>query len=475
MEERKAKVLILGGGPGGRVAYMALRRMGVDSVALVADEEPTVICSLPYGVGRRLVPDGPEKVVVDLARSPRLPEDMPKDVIWGTVHSVDPQGRTAQVVTRDGEVRVSYESLILAPGAAPWLPELPGVLRDAPGEGGPTVMVGNRLVPRGALGENVHVLRGARDARDLDELAGWANRVVVVGTGAIGLETAEAFADRGVAVTLVEVLDHVVAALDPELAAVVENTLWSRKVEVLTGVKAAAVEPGGLRLEDGRLLEADGVVFASGVRPRLDLPRAMGVATDRGILTDSRMATNLPGVYAVGDAAQIPDAATGRSLLPLIGTLAMRQALVAAANLVGMPMALPPATVWGVSEIFGLHWGSVGWTLEAATRAGIQAFPLSQPVRSRDPFMAGRDGVWRLTVAAPGNEGLAPGQILGFQVVTEGDSPLHLAERFVDVVTRRETVQDLFARYFIHSPSHNGVDDPYLGLLFQAQEAMRQG
>ena len=80
-----------------------------------------------------------------------------------------------------------------------------------------------------------------------------------------------------------------------------------------------------------------------------------------------------------------------------------------------------------------------------------------------------------ITVAASGNEGLAPGQILGFQVVTEGDSPLHLAERFVDVVTRRETVQDLFARYFIHSPSHNGVDDPYLGLLFQAQEAMRQG
>ena len=59
MEQRQVKVLILGGGPGGRVSYMALRRMGMDSLALVADEEPTVICSLPYGVGRRLVPDGP--------------------------------------------------------------------------------------------------------------------------------------------------------------------------------------------------------------------------------------------------------------------------------------------------------------------------------------------------------------------------------------------------------------------------------
>ena len=475
MEQRQVKVLILGGGPGGRVSYMALRRMGVDSLALVADEEPTVICSLPYGVGRRLVPDGPEKVVVDLAASPRLPRDMVKDVIWGAVTTLDPESRSAVVRTPGGEVRVAYESLILAPGAAPWVPDLPGVLGEVAGATGPTVMVGDRLVPRGALGENVHVLRGARDARDLDELAGWAKRVVVVGSGAIGLETLEAFVDRGVGVTLVEVLDHVTAALDPEPAAVLEAALWGRKVEVLTGVRATAVEAGGLRLEDGRLVEADGVVFASGVRPRLDLPRALGVEVQRGIVTDSRMATNLPGVYAVGDAAQILDAATGRPLLPLIGTLAMRQALVASANLLGMPMELPPATVWGVSEIFGLHWGSVGWTLEAATRAGIRAFPLVQPVRSRDPFMEGRDGQWRLTVAAPGNEGLAPGQILGFQVVTEGDSPLHLAERFVDVVTRRETVQDLMGRYFIHSPAHNGVDDPYLGLLFQAQEAMKQG
>ena len=102
MEQRQVKVLILGGGPGGRVSYMALRRMGVDSLALVADEEPTVICSLPYGVGRRLVPDGPEKVVVDLAASPRLPRDMVKDVIWGAVTTLDPESRSAVVRTCSG-------------------------------------------------------------------------------------------------------------------------------------------------------------------------------------------------------------------------------------------------------------------------------------------------------------------------------------------------------------------------------------
>lgn len=69
---------------------------------------------------------------------------------------------------------------------------------------------------------------------------------------------------------------------------------------------------------------------------------------------------------------------------------------------------------------------------------------------------------------------MTPGQIIGFQVLTEGDNPVHLAERFIDVVASRSTVQDLFARYFIHSPSHNSVDDPYLGLMMEARRLMEQ-
>ena len=195
---------------------------------------------------------------------------------------------------------------------------------------------------------------------------------------------------------------------------------------------------------------------------------------EKGIVVDVQGRTSVPGVLAVGDAVQISDGATGLPLLPLIGTLAMRQALVAAATVVGMPWALPPATVWGLSEIFGLHWGSVGWSVEAATRAGLPVVALTQPVRTRDPFMPeGREGIWKLTVAAAEEKGLRRGQILGFQVVQEGDSPLFLAERFIDIITRRETVPELFGHYFIHSPAHNAVDDPYLNLIFQAQALLQ--
>ena len=472
---RKTQVLLVGGGPGGRVSYMALRRMGVSSVTLVSNEEPTVICSLPYGVGRRLVPGGPEAVVVDLAKSPRMPSDMLKDILQGTVRSVDAPSRQAVVDTAEGTVTVAFDTLILAPGAAPWMPALPGILRESPrAPEGTEVVWGEKWIDKGELREHVHVLRGAGDARRLDALANRAKHVVVVGSGAIGLEVAEALVDRGVGVTLAEVLPHVVSALDEELALRVEARLRERGVGVRTGVRPAEVTPEGLLLQGGELLRGDGVVFATGVRPSVRLARELGARVEKGIVVDAQGRTSVPGVLAVGDAVQISDGATGLPLLPLIGTLAMRQALVAAATVVGMPWALPPATVWGLSEIFGLHWGSVGWSVEAATRAGLPVVALTQPVRTRDPFMPeGREGIWKLTVAAAEEKGLRRGQILGFQVVQEGDSPLFLAERFIDIITRRETVPELFGHYFIHSPAHNAVDDPYLNLIFQAQALMQ--
>lgn len=466
--KRAVKTVIVGGGPGGRVSYMMLRKMGADSVVLVADEEPTVICSLPYGVGRRLIPDGPEATVVHLEASHRLPPDMAKDVLWGRAVAAHPTERTVTVQTADGVVVLAFEKLILAPGAVPWIPPLDGVLGEEvmSSRPGPKVMVGDRLVEKTALAPHVHVLRGAQDARGLDALAAEKGTVAVIGSGAIGLEVVEALVDRGNRVILVEALPHVVAALDADMAAAVARRLEERGVTVLTDARITEVSSRGLSLADGRSVTASAVVFAAGVRPDTALAAPLGLRIERGIVVDGGMETSLPGVYAVGDAVQVSDAATGLPVLPLIGTLAMRQAMVAAGRIMGMPMTLPPATVWGVSEIFGLHWGAVGWSRELAARAKLAVDVLALPVRSRDPFMpSGKDGLWRVIVAAEDGGGLVKGQILGFQIVTEGDSPLHLAERFLDIVTRRERVSDLFGRYFIHSPSHNAVDDPFLGLL----------
>lgn len=474
-ENIKTDVLVVGGGPGGRVSYMVLKQFGVGQVKMVANEEPTVICSLPYGVGRKRVPAGPEAVVVDLSKSHRLPPTMLQDVLQGNVTSLDLKRREAIVEGSRGKQAVTFEHLVLAPGAVPWIPPVEGVLKEEGPAAGTGVMHGNRWVDKGLLSENVYVLRGASDARQLDALADRAKSAVVVGTGAIGLETAEALVDRGMRVTLVEALPHVVAALDEDMAVRIEERLAERNVEVFKGAGVDRVLPEGLKLADGTVLQADGIVFATGVRPDLRLAKQAGLVTEKGIVVDGRMKTSDSRVYAVGDAVQVKDGATGEGILPLIGTLAMRQAMVAAANIAGRPMELPPLAAWGVSEIFGLHWGSVGWTEEAARKAHFPVASLVQPVRTRDPFMPeGREGAWKLVVATAPHGSVKPGQILGFQVVQDGDSPLFLAERFIDIVSRGETVLDLFGHYFIHSPAHNAVDDPYLGLVTQAMRMFGQ-
>lgn len=470
----KRKILIVGGGPGGRISYMMLRNMGIDDAVLVVNEEPTIICSLPYAVGRELIPEGPEKVVVDLSRPEKLPPDTMKDVLIGEVTSLDVEGHRAVVTGREGSVEVTFEKAILAPGAVPWIPPVPGVLDDSDGGvDGTWVWYGKELVPRSSLASNVYSLRGAHDARALDDFAAKAQKAVVVGSGAIGLEIVEALVHRGLTVTLLEALPHVTSALDAPLAARLEDRLVSRGVTVGKGIALAEVTSTGVTLDDGTAIEAHGVIFATGVRPNAELARQAGLSVDRGIIVDETMRTSHPDVFAVGDAAEIIDGPTGRRVLPLIGTLAMRQALVAVSRILGMPMTAAPATPWGVSETLGLHWASVGWTEEAATAMDLAVTSLALPYNTREPYMAAnREGLWKLTVATAPDEktGIRPGQILGFQALMEDKSPLFLAERFLDIVTRRETVMDLARHHFIHSPAHNDVNDPYLQLLFMARK-----
>lgn len=471
MSKKQVETLIVGGGPGGRIAYMALSKMGKGNTLIVMNEEPTVVCSLPYGVGRRLIPGGPEDVVVDLAKSPRLPADIVENTVIGQVVSLDTDRREAVIHTEKGPLNIHFEKAILASGALPWIPPVEGVFHRTKPEAtvGEFVQVGRDLVDKGSLAENIFVLRNANDARRLDNLAQKAKKAIVVGSGAIGLETAEALRDREMEITIIETLPHVTAPLDTDMAELLEKRLGDKGIKVMTSQKVVALSEDGVTLETGEKVQGDGVVFATGVRPNITLARQAGLETDKGIVTNSRMQTSNEHIFAVGDAVQVPDAATGKPVLPLVGTLAMRQGITAASNIAGMTMEMPPATVWGVSVIFDLHWGSIGWTEELAKREGLAVRSLAIPVRTHEEAMpCGKPGRWKIVVAEEGNEGkIQKGQILGFQIVLDGESPLGTAERFLDFVTSAETVPDLFHHFAIHSPSHNPPDDPYLNLFMQ--------
>lgn len=179
-----------------------------------------------------------------------------------------------------------FDRLVLATGSVPIRLPKPGM--DLPG---------------------VITFRDLADVAALREAGRQGARAVVVGGGLLGLEAAHGLARLGVATTLIHIMDRLMERqLDPEAGRMVEAAMESKGVRVLLGADTAAVEGGGraeaVRLADGRVLPADLVVMAVGVRPNAELARAAGLEVNRGVLVDDGLGTSSPDVFAIGECAE---------------------------------------------------------------------------------------------------------------------------------------------------------------------------
>ncbi|WP_370416015.1 NAD(P)/FAD-dependent oxidoreductase [Streptomyces fradiae] len=200
-----------------------------------------------------------------------------------------------------------------------------------------------RLPVPGAGLRGVCTLRGLEDARALRERLARAERVVVVGGGFIGLETAAVARSLGVRVTVVEAGERLMArAVAPVVSEFYRQAHTRQGTEVLLSAAVAGFEgdaAGRVRaavLADGTRLPADLVLLGVGVRPRTGPARALGVEVDGGIVVDARSRTNVPGVVAAGDCTVRPHPLTGEGRLRLESVpSAVAQAQAAAASLLG--------------------------------------------------------------------------------------------------------------------------------------------
>ena len=166
-----------------------------------------------------------------------------------------------------------------------------------------------RLPIPGANLEGVHTFRDSVDVELLAGLAREGAKVVVIGGGLLGLEAAYGLARGGGAVTLVHVMDRLMERqLDAPGAALLKRLVEAKGVRVRLGANttkiSGATRVSAVEFADGTRIVADAVVFAVGVRPNAELARAAGVATNRGVLVDDRLATNIAGVYAIGECAE---------------------------------------------------------------------------------------------------------------------------------------------------------------------------
>lgn len=166
-----------------------------------------------------------------------------------------------------------------------------------------------RLSVPGAELAGVHTFRDSRDVDQLLALASAKMRVVVVGGGLLGLEAAYGLAKAGSKVTLLHLMDRLMERqLDAPAAALLKRLVEVKGVEVMLGANTkqilgeSCVE--GIELADGRMIKADAVVFAAGIRPNVMLAKDAGVPVNRGIVVDDQLRTGSPGIYALGECAE---------------------------------------------------------------------------------------------------------------------------------------------------------------------------
>jgi NADPH-dependent 2,4-dienoyl-CoA reductase/sulfur reductase-like enzyme/rhodanese-related sulfurtransferase len=450
------KVVIIGGVAGGATAAARLRRLDECAEIVVIEKGGYVSfanCGLPYYIGGSI-----KKRDELLLQTPESFRDR-FNVDVRVNHEVIAINSVAHTVSvRDlasgSHYEESFDRLILAPGASPNIPDLPGL--DDP---------------------RVFTLRNIADT---DAIKAFVvekrpRRAVIVGGGYIGIEMAENLVDAGVAVSVIQRSDHVIKTLDVEMAGQVHQHLCEKGVDLRLQTPFSGVEaiPSGTVCGDGTesaastgghlnvlmgedRLPCDMVILSIGVRPDSELASAANLEVDEhgGIIVDSHMRTSDPDIYAAGDAVVVSNLISGEpSLIPLAGP-ANKQGRIAADNICGIPSTYCGTQGSAVLKVFDLTVASTGLNERQARAAGIECDKVYLSPNNHAGYYPGGTAIMLKVLFAPGD-----GRILGAQAVgREG------VDKRVDVlavaIRAGMTARDLTELELCYAPPFSSAKDP---------------
>ena len=330
------KHLIIGNGPTGVVAAETIvRNAPQDQVVLLGDEpEPCYSrMAIPY-----LLMGNIDERGAWLRKDPQHFSQLGIRQEAGRAQRIDTQGRIVHLADGRG---LSYDRLLIASGSSPMAPPIPGI--DSAG---------------------VHACWTMEDARRIMRLARPGARVVQMGAGFIGCIIMEALAARGVALTVIEMGDRMVPRMmGPGAGSMIKAWCEQKGIVVQTSTRVDAITPGaplGVTLSNGATIEADLVISATGVQPNIGFARDSGIHCKQGVLVDSTMQSNVPGVYAAGDCAEAWDDASGRTVVSAIQPNAVEQGRCAAMNMCGRPVRMIDVPQINVLDTLGLISTSFG-------------------------------------------------------------------------------------------------------------------
>ena len=325
--------LIIGAGPAGVSAAETLRKLDPGaSITIVGDEPepPYSRMAIPYLLMERIDEQG-----THLRDRADHFTALDIDVRQARVGKVEPDA--GRVTLQDGG-SIDYDRLLIATGSTPARPPIPGV-----------------------DGANVSSCWTLADARAIAARAARDSRVALIGAGFIGSIILEALAMRGVRLTVIEQGERMVPRMmGAEAGGMLKRWCESHGVTVHTGARVDAIEPAGVRLADGVLVEADLVITATGVRPNVSFLDGSGVKVEQGVLIDRHFRTSVDGIYAAGDVAQGLDFCTGEYAVHAIQPTATDHGHLAAVNMSGREAAYEGSVNMNVLDTLGLLSCSFG-------------------------------------------------------------------------------------------------------------------
>ncbi len=362
------RIVIVGAVAAGSKAACRVKRVMPEADVTLIDQDNLISyggCGIPYYVSGD-VPDEKElrSTSFHMLRDVYFFEKAKgvKALTSSRVLSINRLEKTVAVenVKNGDKSLIPYDTLMLATGSQPVFLPIPG--RDADG---------------------VFTISDLHKAIEIKEriARGEVARAVVIGGGAIGIEMAEALTDLwGVETSLVEYMDQLLPRIvDWPMAEALAKHLREHKVEVYLGEAATEiVEHDGKAIgvrTDKRMLEADMVIMAAGVRPRSQLARDAGLHVSEfgAIVVNERMQTSDPAIYAAGDCVEIRNLVTGRGLFAPLGSLANKEGRVAADNMAGIPTIFKGGVGSFIMKAFDMSIGATGLSLEAAKAQGYEA------------------------------------------------------------------------------------------------------
>jgi len=439
------KTIIIGGVAGGATAAARLRRLDEKAEIIILERGEYVSfanCGLPYYIGGVITDRADLTLQTPQSFKTRFHIDVR---VLNEAVKINPNTKTVTVKNlRTGETyEETYDNLILSMGAEPIRPNIDG-----------------------ADGSNVFTLRNIPDTLKIKNYIATAkpHSAVVIGGGYIGVEMAENLVEAGLKVAIVELADHLIAPLDFDMAADVHRYIKSKGVYLHMNNGVKAISGNTVILQNGEIT-ADMIILSVGVRPETAIAKDAGIELNpRGsIIVDNKMQTNIPDIYAVGDAVEVEDFITKKPVfIPLAGP-ANKQGRIAADNIAGYESVYTGTQGSAVLKLFDMTVATTGLNEKSARLAGIDYDKTYTYSASHATYYP---GAAQMSVKALWDKKtlkIIGAQIVGFDGVDKRMDVLATAIRFGAKIT------DLTTLELCYAPPFGSAKDPVNMLGFVAE------